>query len=81
MVGYLAWRAGLLDAPRQAAPRELAAAFSFGKLPRTAVRLPADIADGTFWWEKEVTPPDGPKRTIESGPLVVLLDSAVDGGS
>jgi hypothetical protein len=44
-------------------------------------QLPTDIADGTFWWEKEVTPPDGPKRTIESGPLVVLLDSAVDGGS
>lgn len=36
---------------------------------------------GRFWWEKEATPPAGKKRTTESGPLVVLVDSAVEGGS
>jgi hypothetical protein len=40
-----------------------------------------DTGDGKFWWEKEVTPPAGKKRTTEAGPLVVLVDSAVDGGS
>lgn len=39
--------------------------------------LPA-LSAGTFWWEKEVTPPAGLKRTTEAGPLVVLVDSAVD---
>jgi glutamyl-tRNA synthetase len=45
VAGYLAWRAGLLDAPGPAAPQDLASLFSFRKLPRQAVRLPADITD------------------------------------
>jgi len=36
-----------------------------------------DTGAGTFWWEKEVTPPAGLKRTVEAGPLLVLVDSAV----
>jgi glutamyl-tRNA synthetase len=43
IVGYLAWRAGLLDAPRPAKPGELLSAFDFARLPRGPVRLPADI--------------------------------------
>jgi glutamyl-tRNA synthetase len=44
IVGYLAWRAGLLDSPRPAAPQELVAGFTFALLPREPVRMPADIA-------------------------------------
>jgi glutamyl-tRNA synthetase len=33
IVGYLAWKAGLLDAPRRAAPQELIDGFSFEPLP------------------------------------------------
>jgi glutamyl-tRNA synthetase len=44
IVGYLAWRGGLLDGPRRAAPRELVAGFSPALLPREPVRLPGDIA-------------------------------------
>jgi glutamyl-tRNA synthetase len=44
ITGYLAWRAGLLDAPRPADPRGLVAGFDFGSLRRGPVRLPADIA-------------------------------------
>ena len=35
----------------------------------------------TYWWEKETTSPDAGKLTGESGPLLVLPDSAVEGGS
>jgi len=44
VIGYLGWRAGLLDAPRPCAASELVRAFSFPRLPREAVRLPQDIA-------------------------------------
>jgi len=44
VTGYLAWRAGLLAAPRRAAPRELLPIFDFSRLPREPVRLPGDIA-------------------------------------
>lgn len=44
IVGYLGWRAGLLDAPRPSAARELAGGFSFARLRRGAVVLPEDIA-------------------------------------
>lgn len=33
IVGYLAWKAGLLDAPRRAAPQELVDGFCFAPLP------------------------------------------------
>lgn len=41
----------------------------------------AGAESGRYWWEKEVTPPTGRKRTTEAGPLVVFPDSAVEGGS
>lgn len=44
IVGYLGWRAGLLEAPRPCMPHELIAPFRFERLPRQPVRLPADIA-------------------------------------
>ncbi len=48
ITGYLAWRAGLLPAPRPATPQELVAGFSFGRIAhhtgREPVRLPANIA-------------------------------------
>lgn len=48
VVGYLAWRAGLLDALRPCTPQSLLAAFDFGRIARhtggKSVRLPADIA-------------------------------------
>ncbi|MDP3427663.1 MAG: tRNA glutamyl-Q(34) synthetase GluQRS, partial [Humidesulfovibrio sp.] len=43
ITGYLAWRAGLLDAPRLAGPQELVPAFAFPRLTREPVRLPAGI--------------------------------------
>ncbi len=43
IVGYLGWRAGLLDAPRSCAARELVGGFSFARLPRGAIVLPEDI--------------------------------------
>ncbi len=43
ITGYLAWRAGLLDNPRQVAPQTLVAGFDLALLPREPVRLPADI--------------------------------------
>jgi len=45
IVGYLAWRAGLRDAPRPCATRSLVPGFSFDRLPTAPVVLPADIAD------------------------------------
>lgn len=45
VVGYLAWRAGLLDARRPAAPGELAECFDFARVRREAMVLPPDIAD------------------------------------
>ncbi|MHC1700624.1 MAG: tRNA glutamyl-Q(34) synthetase GluQRS [Humidesulfovibrio sp.] len=45
VIGYLAWRAGLLEAPRPVAPQALVAGFDFALLPREPVRLPADIAE------------------------------------
>ncbi|PKN08530.1 MAG: tRNA glutamyl-Q(34) synthetase GluQRS [Deltaproteobacteria bacterium HGW-Deltaproteobacteria-8] len=44
ITGYLAWRAGLLDAPCPATPQELLTAFDFARLPREPVLLPVDIA-------------------------------------
>jgi glutamyl-tRNA synthetase len=44
IVGYLGWRAGLLDAPRPCAASDLVTAFSFARLPRRAVILPENIA-------------------------------------
>lgn len=44
IVGYLAWRAGLQDAPRPRAPQSLVPGFSFATLPSEPVRLPEDIA-------------------------------------
>lgn len=44
IVGYLGWRAGLLNAPRSCAARELVGGFSFARLRRGAVVLPEDIA-------------------------------------
>lgn len=44
IIGYLAWRAGLLDEPRPCTPESLVAAFAFDRIPRQSVRLPADIA-------------------------------------
>jgi glutamyl-tRNA synthetase len=43
ITGYLAWRAGLLDAPRRVDPRGLVAGFDIQSIPRAPVRLPADI--------------------------------------
>lgn len=37
----------------------------------------ADAAGSPYWWEKQVTEPGGRTRTIEAGPLLVLVDSAV----
>ena len=49
ITGYLAWRAGLLPAPRPASPQELVAGFGFERIAlhtgREPVRLPADIAE------------------------------------
>ena len=44
ITGYLAFRAGLIAAPRPTVPAALLSAFSFARLPRAAVRLPEDIA-------------------------------------
>jgi glutamyl-tRNA synthetase len=44
VTGYLAWRAGLLDAPRPASPRELAERFDFARVRRGPVVLPEDVA-------------------------------------
>jgi len=43
ITGYLAWRAGLLDAPRSVDPRGLIQGFDIRSIPRGPVRLPADI--------------------------------------
>lgn len=43
VAGYLAWRAGLTDAPRPAAPRELAGCFAFARVRREAIVLPPDV--------------------------------------
>ncbi|GFK93168.1 Glutamate--tRNA ligase 1 [Fundidesulfovibrio magnetotacticus] len=40
VTGWLAWRAGLLDRPRKASPRELADGFSFRPLPTGPVVVP-----------------------------------------
>lgn len=40
-----------------------------------------ELDDGSYWWEKEVTPPGGTKRTVEAGTLIVGVDSAFEGGS
>ena len=45
VVGYLAWRAGLQNAPHKRSAAELAPGFSFAALPREAVVLPENIAD------------------------------------
>ena len=45
ITGYLAWRAGLQDAPRPTLPSELVEGFAFGRIMREPVILPADIAD------------------------------------
>lgn len=45
IVGYLAWRLGLRDAPGLAAPRELAGALALGRVVRQPVILPVDVAD------------------------------------
>ena len=42
IVGYLAWRAGLLDAPRPCPAQSLINGFEFASLPATSVRLPED---------------------------------------
>jgi len=44
VVGYLAWRAGLIIAPRCVSPASLLPHFSFSVIPREPVRLPQDIA-------------------------------------
>jgi len=44
VVGYLAWRAGLTDAPCPAAPGELAECFDFARVRRGPIALPPDIA-------------------------------------
>jgi len=44
IIGYLAWRAGLQDAPRPSAPREFLHGFALSRLFPGPVRLPADIA-------------------------------------
>lgn len=43
ITGYLAWRAGLLDAPRPTTPHALVAGFGIQSIPREPVRLPVDI--------------------------------------
>jgi len=45
VVGYLAWRAGLQDAPRPCPAQSLVPGFSFAGLPGAPVILPADIRD------------------------------------
>lgn len=45
IVGYLALRLGLRDAPGLAAPRELAAGFDLARVVRQPVILPATVAD------------------------------------
>lgn len=45
IVGYLAWRLGLRDAPGLAAPRELVAGFTFARVVRQPVVLPASVAE------------------------------------
>jgi glutamyl-tRNA synthetase len=44
IVGYLGWRAGLLDAPHPVTSQALVPGFAFSRLTRAPVRLPADIA-------------------------------------
>jgi glutamyl-tRNA synthetase len=43
ITGYLAYRAGLLDRPFMAEPRDLTALFDWRRLPRRAVTLPHDV--------------------------------------
>lgn len=45
IVGYLAWRLGLRDAPGLTTPRELAADLDLGRVARHPVALPVDVAD------------------------------------
>lgn len=45
IVGYLAWRLGLRDAPGLAAPRELVAGFTLARVVRQPVVLPASVAE------------------------------------
>lgn len=45
IVGYLAWRAGLQNAPHKRSAAELVPGFSFAALPREAIVLPENIAD------------------------------------
>lgn len=45
ITGYLAYRAGLLDRPLMAEPRDLTALFDWRGLPRRAVTLPLDVED------------------------------------
>lgn len=43
ITGYLAYRAGLLDHPALATPRDLAVLFDWNRLPRHAVTLPREV--------------------------------------
>jgi len=45
IVGYLAWRLGLRDAPELATPRELAGEFDLERVVRQPVVLPVTVAD------------------------------------
>ena len=44
ITGYLAYRAGLLDRPDMAEPRDLASLFDWSRLPRHGVTLPREVA-------------------------------------
>lgn len=43
VVGYLAYRAGLLTAPRRVTPQDLVPVFDWGRVPRVAVVTDADM--------------------------------------
>ncbi|MBZ2171723.1 tRNA glutamyl-Q(34) synthetase GluQRS [Desulfovibrio sp. DS-1] len=45
IVGYLAWRLGLRDAPGLVTPRELAGTLDLARVVRQPVMLPEDVAD------------------------------------
>jgi glutamyl-tRNA synthetase len=45
ITGYLAYRAGLLDHPVLAGPRDLVTLFNWSRLPRHAVTLPREVVD------------------------------------